>query len=184
MVSILMDTRMPIKTIFLDRDGVINKEVAYLYKINDFIFIKGIFNACQYFQKKGYEIVIITNQSGIERGLYTKDDYEIITNWMLRQFIKQGISILDVFHCPHSPHSNCKCRKPKPGMIKDASEKHNIDLTQSWVIGDKESDIEAANAAGISKTILVRSGHKVDESNSNANYILNSIHDCKSIINH
>ena len=138
MVSILMDTRMPIKTIFLDRDGVINQEVAYLYKIKDFKFIKGIFDACQNFQKKSYEIVVITNQSGIERGIYNKDDYEIITNWMLRQFKKQGVSILDVFYCPHSPYSNCKCRKPNPGMIKDASKKHNIDLTQSWMIGDKE----------------------------------------------
>ena len=160
MVSILMDTRMPIKTIFLDRDGVINKEVNYLHKITDFKFIKGIFEACQNFQQNNYQIIIVTNQSGIARGFYSEDDYLKVTDWMLRQFIKKDIYILDVFHCPHSPNHNCKCRKPNPGMIIDAFEKHNIDLKQSWMIGDKEADIMAANAAGISKTILVRSGHK------------------------
>ena len=173
---------MAIKTIFLDRDGVINKEVSYLYKINDFQFIEGIFDVCEYYLKLGYKIIVITNQSGIERGIYNKDDYEIITNWMLRQFKKQGVSILDVFYCPHSPYSNCKCRKPNPGMIKDASKKHNIDLTQSWMIGDKESDIEAANAAGISKTILLRSGHKIENSGSKALHILDSIKDINKVI--
>ena len=90
---------MPIKTIFLDRDGVINKEIHYLHKIDDFEFIDGIFDACLYFQSLGYKIIIITNQSGISRGYYTESDYQKITQWMLYQFKYKNINILDVFHC-------------------------------------------------------------------------------------
>ena len=173
---------MPIKTIFLDRDGVINKEVNYLYKIDDFEFIDGIFQTCLYFQNLGYKIIIITNQSGISRGYYSESDYHLVTEWMLSQFAKNNINILDIFHCPHGPNSSCKCRKPMPGMFLNAKTKHNIDMTNSWMIGDKEVDVTAANASGIKSTILVRTGHKIDESTSNASFILDSIKQSKQII--
>jgi D-glycero-D-manno-heptose 1,7-bisphosphate phosphatase len=171
---------MAIKTIFLDRDGVVNKEVRYLYKLSDFEFIDGIFDACLYFQKLGYEIVIVTNQSGITRGYYNENDYQKLTEWMLGQFNDNGINILDTFYCPHGPESLCECRKPKPGMLIEAKDKYNISMKDSWMIGDSESDIKAANAAGISKTILVRSGHLVDESNSK--FIVDSIKQSKEAI--
>ena len=129
-----------------------------------------------------YKIIIITNQSGISRGYYTESDYHLVTEWMLSQFAKNNISILDIFHCPHGPNSSCKCRKPKPGMFLNAKTKHNIDMKNSWMIGDKEVDVTAANASGIKSTILVRSGHKIDESNSNASFILDSIEQSKQII--
>ena len=173
---------MTLKTIFLDRDGVINKEVNYLYKIDDFEFINGIFDVCLYLQNLGYQIIIISNQSGIARGYYTERDYQLITQWMLNQFKEKGIQILDVFHCPHGPKSNCECRKPKPGMFLEAKIKHNIDMKYSWMIGDKEADVKAANASGIQNTILVRSGHKIDESNSNARFFLDSIQQSKLVI--
>ena len=173
---------MAIKTIFLDRDGVVNKEVKYLYKIDDFKFIDGIFDTCLYFQNLGYKIIIITNQSGIFRSFYTENDYQRLTEWMLGQFQNNKINILDVFHCPHGPDSNCNCRKPLPGMFLNAKIKHNIDMKQSWMIGDKEIDVIAANASGIHSTILVRSGHSIDESNSNASYILDSIHQSNEVI--
>ena len=173
---------MPIKTIFLDRDGVINKEVNYLYKIEDFEFIEGIFKACLHYQNLGYKIIIITNQSGISRGYYDESDFEKITKWMLSQFEKNNINILDVFHCPHGPDSICECRKPKPGMLLSAKHKHNIDMSKSWMIGDKEDDITAANASGINNTILVRSGHKICESKSEAKYFLNLIHESIKVI--
>ena len=173
---------MAIKTIFLDRDGVINKEVGYLHKIEDFKFIDGVFDACLYFQSLGYQLIIVTNQSGIGRGYYNEDDFHIINNWMLEKFSKKDINILDVFFCPHGPESNCSCRKPKSGMFNRANDKHSIDMQNSWMIGDKEADIQAANAAGIQNTILVKSGHAIDEKNSNAKFILDSINQVKEVI--
>jgi D-glycero-D-manno-heptose 1,7-bisphosphate phosphatase len=173
---------MQLKAIFLDRDGVINKEKNYLYKKEDFEFINGVFETCRYFQKLGYQLIVVTNQSGIARGYYQEEDFHSITQWMLEQFTNQGIKILDVFFCPHGPKSSCNCRKPKPGMLLDAKEKHNIDLENSWMIGDKEADVDAANAAGIENTILVRTGHDIDETNSNAKFILESLEHSMSII--
>ena len=173
---------MPIKTIFLDRDGVINKEVNYLHKIDDFEFIGGIFDTCLHFQSLSYKIIIITNQSGISRGYYTESDYQKVTQWMLNQFKYKNINILDIFHCPHGPDSNCDCRKPKPGMFLKAKAKHNTDMEKSWLIGDKERDVIAANEAGIENTILVRNGHRIEEPNSNARFILDTIQQSKQII--
>ena len=173
---------MTIKTIFLDRDGVINKEINYLNKIDDFEFLDGVFETCQYLISLNYKIIIITNQSGIARGYYTVNDFQIITNWMITQFKKNAVNILDVFHCPHFPDSNCNCRKPKPGMLLEAKYKHNIDMQNSWLIGDREVDIIAANSSGITNTILVKSGHKINEVDSNAKYILESIHQSNEVI--
>jgi len=173
---------MAIKTIFLDRDGVINKEINYLHKIDEFEFLDGIFDACLYFQSLSYKIIIITNQSGISRRYYHESDYQKVTQWMLDQFKYKNISILDIFHCPHGPDSTCDCRKPKPGMFLKAKTKHNTDMEKSWMIGDKEIDIIAANSAGIDNTILLRNGHRFDESNSNAKIILDSIQQAKQII--
>jgi D-glycero-D-manno-heptose 1,7-bisphosphate phosphatase len=173
---------MSIKTIFLDRDGVINKEVGYLYKIEDFDFISGVFEACLYFQSLGYQLIIVTNQSGIDRGYYSEENFHQVTNWMLEQFRKNNVEILDVFFCPHGPDSTCDCRKPKPGMFNQANNKYDIDMKNSWMIGDKEADIKAANAAGIQHTVLVKSGHAIDEINSKASFILDSIEQVKTVI--
>ena len=173
---------MTIKTIFLDRDGVINEENNYVHKIEDFKFIRGVFETCKYLINLNYEIIIITNQSGIARGYYTLFEYQKLTKWMLNQFSKKNISILDVFFCPHGPKSKCSCRKPKPGMFIQAKKKYNIDMKKSWMIGDKEVDILASNSAGIENTILVRSGHLINESNSKSRYIINSIKESTKII--
>jgi len=174
---------MTIKTIFLDRDGVINKDVGYLFRINDFEFIEGIFDACLYFHQLDYKIIIISNQSGIGRGYYNENDYRKLTEWMLLQFNKNSIKILDTFYCPHSPELLCECRKPKPGMLLEAKNKYNINMKNSWMIGDRETDIKAANLVGITNTILVRSGHLIDESNSNSRFITDSIKQSKELIN-
>ena len=173
---------MAIKTIFLDRDGVINKEVNYLHKIEDLEFIDGVFDACVYFQSLGYQIIIITNQAGIARGYFNKEDYYALTSWMLKQFQLNGIKVLDIFYCPHGPNSSCNCRKPKPGMFLEADKIHRINLKDSWMIGDKETDIQAAHKAGIEKTILVKSGHPIDMNNSKSMFIIDSIKEAIKII--
>lgn len=152
------------KALFLDRDGVVNKEKNYLYKIEDFEFIDGVFETCRYFQKQGYLIIIITNQAGIARGKYTEKDFEILTDWMIIEFEKEGIKISKVYYCPHHPDfsGECECRKPKPKMILDAQIDLNIDLKNSILVGDKNSDVEAGIKAGIIKNYLITTGHKLD----------------------
>jgi D-glycero-D-manno-heptose 1,7-bisphosphate phosphatase len=173
---------MTIKTIFLDRDGVINKDTNYLSKIEDFEFVNGIFKTCQYLLRIDYEIIIVTNQSGIARNYYSEKDFQNLTQWMLSQFEINSVNILDVLHCPHSSDSNCNCRKPKPGMFIKAKNKYDIDMEKSWMIGDSERDIQAANLAGIKQTILVRSGKKINESKSDAMFFLDSIYQANQII--
>jgi len=170
------------KALFLDRDGVINKEKNYLYKIEDFEFIDGVFDTCKFFQNRGYEIIIITNQAGIARGYYTEEDFHKLNNWMLDEFKKRGIKISKVYFCPHHPDFTgmCECRKPNPGMILQAQKEFDLDLSSSILVGDKESDIKAGKNAGIGLNILVKSGHKVDEKNTKADFVLNSIKELKA----
>ena len=156
------------KAIFLDRDGVINKEVNYLHKIKDFEFTEGCIEALKTLQSHGYLLFIITNQAGIGRGYYTEDDFHQLNNWMLTELTKHDVTITEVRFCPHHPEQgigkyklNCECRKPKTGLITPLIEKYNIDTSKSILIGDKMSDIEAGYAAKISTLILVRSGHEL-----------------------
>lgn len=170
------------KAVFLDRDGVINIEKDYLYKIEDFEFTEGLFTALSSFKKSGYKLFIITNQSGIGRGYYSEEDFKTLTKWMIEEFQKREILISAVKYCPHAPNENCTCRKPLPKMITDLQEEFSIDLKNSWVIGDKECDIKCALNAKIENTILVRSGHKINEENTQAKYIRNSVFDTIDLI--
>jgi D-glycero-D-manno-heptose 1,7-bisphosphate phosphatase len=111
---------------------------------------------------KGYEIFVITNQSGIARGKYTVEQFNQLTLWMVEQFKSKGIVIADVYYCPHHPVKGvgeykvaCDCRKPEPGMILSAAKKYDIDLAKSIFIGDKVSDMQAAERAGIKSRILL-----------------------------
>lgn len=149
------------KALFLDRDGVINLEKNYVHKIEDFEFIDGIFELTKYFQDKGYLIIVITNQAGIGRGYYTEEDFHKLNDWMIDQFKQRGILITEVYYCPfHPTHGIGKYkkdsfdRKPNPGMILNATRKYNINLSESILIGDKESDIEAGKSAGVGMNIL------------------------------
>ncbi len=143
------------RAIFLDRDGVINEDRGYVHKIEDFIFLSGVFEALRAFLDMGYKLFIVTNQSGIGRGYYSEDDFKKLTDWMLDELAKKKIAIEEVFYCPHHPDEGCGCRKPEPGMIWEAAKKYGIDLKNSWMIGDKPSDIEAAKRAGVGSQILI-----------------------------
>ncbi len=167
------------KAIFLDRDGVINYDKGYVYKIEDFKFVDGIFDVLKAFQEKGYLLFIITNQSGIGRGYYTKEDFEKLTKWMLKELDKKGIKIEKVYFCPHAPEEKCYCRKPSTGMFEEAFKEYPIDKNGSWMIGDKHTDMEAAVKAGIKNTILIGDCFTKDK---NAKYIVNDIFDTIRLI--
>jgi len=151
------------KALFLDRDGVINIDYGYVYRIEDFRFVDGILDFIKNAQKKGYLPIVVTNQSGIGRGYYSLDDFEKLTNWMLEQMKQAGIKIdrTQIFYCPHSPEARCDCRKPMPGMLLKAKKLFNIDMKNSWMIGDKPSDIEAAKNAGVKNTYLTKKNRKL-----------------------
>ncbi len=167
------------KALFLDRDGVINYDKGYVCKIEDFEFVKGIFETLDYFQKKGFKLFIVTNQSGIGRGYYTLKDFEILNEWMLKELEKRGIKIERVYFCPHAPEEGCFCRKPNIGMFQKAFKEFKIDKKSSWMIGDKLSDTKAAVNAGIENTILIGDCWIRDE---NAKYIVNDIFDTIRLI--
>ena len=158
------------KAIFLDRDGVINKEVNYLHRAEDFTFTHNCISAIRMLREAGYKILVVTNQAGIGRGYYTEADLNILMGWLKSELTKNGADIDDYAFCPHHPtealgkyKKHCKCRKPEPGMLISLIQKHNIDVINSIMVGDKLSDLEAAQAAGIPKNILVKTGHKFDE---------------------
>ena len=171
---ITLSTDKKNRALFLDRDGVINKDTHFLYKIDEVIFVDGIFDLCLSAQQRGYIIVIITNQSGIARGYYTEKDYKILMRWMNVQFVEQGITVTDTFYCPHHPTSGlrgykkkCNCRKPSPGMIISAMNKYNIDLQASLFVGDRVSDMFSAQAACVGQKILFRASNNFDSSDVN-----------------
>lgn len=136
------------KAIFLDRDGTINVEKHYLYRIEDWEFLPGVLDALRLFQEKGYWLFILTNQSGIARGYFTERDYWKLDNWLKRRLAEEKIEITGTYYCPHHPEAKveeyrrvCTCRKPGLGMFRQAVKEYNIDLSQSYAIGDKIRDL-------------------------------------------
>ena len=126
------------KAVFLDRDGTINVDKNYLYRVEDFEFLPGVIEGLKAFQKAGYLLIVITNQSGIARGYYSERDYEILTDYMRNELQKKGVFLTDVLYCPHHPDGiipkyriNCECRKPKLGLFYQAINKWNIDIDKS-----------------------------------------------------
>ena len=145
------------KALFLDRDGVVNVEVDYLYKVEDFVFVEGILELCRYYASLDFLIIIVTNQSGIARGYYSEEDFQTLSAWMIDEFKKHSITISKVYHCPHHPDISgaCECRKPKPQMLLEAKKEFDIDMKKSLMVGDKERDILAALNAGVEETFLL-----------------------------
>ncbi|WP_457602798.1 D-glycero-beta-D-manno-heptose 1,7-bisphosphate 7-phosphatase [Nitratifractor sp.] len=152
------------KALFLDRDGVINLDHGYVHTVEAFAFVPGILDCIRRMQERGYLPIVVTNQSGIGRGYYSGEDFERVTAAMLEEMHKAGIVIFreQVFFCPHTPQEGCACRKPQPGMLREAIERFGIDPAASVMIGDKTSDIEAAEAAGVGRTLLVEKNGPID----------------------
>jgi D-glycero-D-manno-heptose 1,7-bisphosphate phosphatase len=167
-----------VKALFLDRDGVINHDKGYVHQIEEFEFTPSIFKLLHLFQNHGFILFIVTNQSGIGRGYYTFEVYQELTDWMLQRLQEQGIEIKKVACCPHRPDEKCDCRKPKGGMVESImAEYPTIDLQTSWLIGDKQSDIDLALNTSIGRSIAITS-KRVE----NATYHFSSIEACYSYL--
>jgi len=151
------------RALFLDRDGVINREVGYVIRKEEVHFVEGIFSLCETAMQLGYRLVIVTNQAGIARGLYTEADYHALMQWMREQFRREGIIFDGVYHSPYHPVHGIgeykrehEDRKPGAGMLHRAARDLNIVLSDSVMVGDRCTDIAAANAGGLRQAFLLR----------------------------
>jgi D-glycero-D-manno-heptose 1,7-bisphosphate phosphatase len=143
------------KAIFLDRDGVINVERGFTYRLEDFVILPDLIEVLQLFLEKGYLLIIVSNQSGVAKNLYKQTDVEIIHSFLLNEFAKNNITISEVYYCIHHPDvSRCICRKPDSLFIEKGLARFDINASQSYFIGDKERDVEAGEKAGV-KGILI-----------------------------
>jgi len=150
------------KAVFLDRDGVLNKELGdYVCRLEDFQLLDN-FDALKILQDKGYLLIVATNQGGLAKGWYTEDTLSQMHQHLRDEYRKHGVEITDIFYCPHHPDftGTCDCRKPKPGLLLQGIAKYNIDPVQSYFIGDRERDVEAGTAAGV-KGILIDSDQPI-----------------------
>jgi D-glycero-D-manno-heptose 1,7-bisphosphate phosphatase len=150
------------KAAFLDRDGVLNADRAYLYRPEDFEILPGVLPALRLLTKQRHALVVVTNQSGIARGLFAEADYERLRDHMREVFATQDIVFDGIYHCPHHPEAAveqyrlaCDCRKPAAGLLRRAAEELDLDLPRSLLVGDKASDIAAGRAAGVGRCYLV-----------------------------
>lgn len=148
--------------LFLDRDGVINVDYGYVHRVDQVEFTDGIFELCLAAQARGYLLIVVTNQAGIGRGLFSEADFHRLTEWMKSQFLLREIAITDVFFCPDHPEHglgayrrHSPMRKPGPGMLLAAAGRYDLDLSMSVLVGDKLSDVQAGVAAGVGRNVLL-----------------------------
>lgn len=141
------------KALFLDRDGVVNVDGGYVHRIEDFQLVPGVLDLCRQAKEKGYLVIVVTNQSGIGRGMFTEEDFSRLTDHMKSVFHAAGAEIADVFHCP-SVDDGHPDRKPNPGLFLKAAAVHGLDMASCISVGDRERDIQAALSAGVGRNFL------------------------------
>jgi D-glycero-D-manno-heptose 1,7-bisphosphate phosphatase len=170
------------KALFLDRDGVINLDHAYVCSPEMFHFQEGIFELCRDAQKLEYLLLVVTNQSGIARGYYSESQFLALTEWMVKKFDEEQIRIDHVYYAPYHPtdgigryRTDSEDRKPKPGMFQRARSDFNLDMTSSVIIGDQLSDIRAADAAGVGTKILLRQGAAEPQTQEDEYHVMDSL---------
>ncbi|WP_034949568.1 D-glycero-beta-D-manno-heptose 1,7-bisphosphate 7-phosphatase [Erwinia oleae] len=179
-----------VPAIFLDRDGTINVDHGYVHEIDKFHFIDGAIEAMKELKSMGFALVMVSNQSGIARGMFTEDTFMRLTEWMDWSLADRDVDLDGIYFCPHHPDAaveayrqSCDCRKPAPGMLLSAQRDLNIDMAASYMVGDKPEDMQAAQAAGVGKKVLVRSGKAVTaESEKEADWVIDSLADLPSRI--
>jgi D-glycero-D-manno-heptose 1,7-bisphosphate phosphatase len=150
------------RAVFLDRDGVLVRDSGYVHRVQDLQLLPGAVEGLLALQQAGYLLVVVTNQSGIARGLYTEADYQCFTSAMRSALQQSGVELTDVLHCPHLPNAavarfavECSCRKPSPGMLLRAIAEFGIDPGRSMMVGDRDSDLQAGRAAGVRHNFLI-----------------------------
>jgi histidinol-phosphate phosphatase family protein len=154
--------------VFVDRDGTIMEDADYCSDPKQVRVFEGVTDALRQLKEKGYKLIIITNQSGIGRGYFTVDQYRAVEAETLRQV---GPSLIDAtYFCPDPPGQSSKCRKPAPGMVLEAARDHHVDLSRSFLIGDKEIDAECGHSAGV-RSIRVRTGFDKNTEGSSADWV-------------
>ena len=174
------------KAIFFDRDGTLNNDGGYTYKTEDFNLIEGVIDALKLL-KNNFKFFVVTNQSGIGRGYFTIDDVNKFNEVMLEEFKKHGIKIEKIYICPHIPEDKCDCRKPNTKYIKQAEKEFDINLKNSWVIGDHSWDVKTGINAGCN-TIYVLTGHgkkefdDLEKNNIKPNFIAEDLYEAAKII--
>ena len=179
---------MAFQGVFVDRDGTINVDKGHVYRIEDFQFIPGALEALRRLTGAGIKIFVVSNQAGIAKGMYTEGDLAVLTRHMLEKMTAYGIRISDVLYRPHHPQAtdpayrmDCDCRKPKAGLLRRAMSREGLAPDVLAMIGDKNSDIEAGQAAGV-RTYLVETGYGLRERQlTSADYV---VPDLKSAVNH
>ncbi|VFP79633.1 D-glycero-beta-D-manno-heptose 1,7-bisphosphate 7-phosphatase [Candidatus Erwinia haradaeae] len=179
-----------IPAIFIDRDGTINIDYGYVFEINHFTFIDGSIDAMRELMLMGFSLIMVTNQSGIARGIFKITQLIVLTEWIKKVLSKHNVYLDGIYFCPHHPEAIikqwkklCSCRKPKPGMLLTAKKELHINMSASYMVGDKIEDMQAAQAAGVWKKILVRSGKLYTHKNiQSADFILDSLKDLPQYI--
>jgi D-glycero-D-manno-heptose 1,7-bisphosphate phosphatase len=170
--------------LILDRDGVINLDTEYLYRIEECRFVEGIFELAAAFRDRGFRLAIATNQSGIGRGLYGPAEFRTLMGWMLAQFGARGVAIDAVYHAPENPldGEGTPWRKPGPGMLLQAIADLDLDPVLSWSIGDKPRDMAAAKAAGIGQAALLDPEAPAVTRHSNGYWVVPSLTEARSLL--
>jgi D-glycero-D-manno-heptose 1,7-bisphosphate phosphatase len=171
------------KALFLDRDGIINIDNGYVFRPEEIVFVEGITDLLKSAVSKGYQLFVVTNQSGIARGYYEDKDVVKTHSFIKEHFANKDIEITEFQHCPHHPKfsGECDCRKPAPGMIKKLIIKYEIDPSQSVMIGDKPSDTQAGKNANVGKCILVSSQY-MSEADESADHFISDIREAIDLI--
>lgn len=146
--------------IFLDRDGTLNEDPGYVHKVEDFKLLPGVIEGLKLLQER-FIFILITNQSGIGRGYYTLEDFQKFNTLVINTLKSNQITILKTYYCPHNPQVKCECRKPNPTNILHAAEEFDIDIKQSWTVGDHPSDIQFGINAGC-RTVFLCTGHGLE----------------------
>ncbi len=169
--------------VFLDRDGVLVLDVGYPHKVSDVKLFPDVAPALRSIQEAGHLLLVVSNQSGVGRGLFSLDDVLKFHQALGEKLAQEGVQLnLEQFYvCPHSPADNCSCRKPKPSLLQKAAKAHAVDLTQSYLVGDKETDVQAGRSAGVQ---TIRMNRDREDVQTAANWVVSDLMEAADFILH